>query len=176
MREDSITETSSQRAILTTTATAPTTTALAFVFERNTIRRRPKRIASTSQPTSIGAGAYVEHAFTVKVTRRRYVTCPVMAHASRDAGLYFVLSANLRPRWWARYFHRLCWSPGDADGFSKDSRLSPPSSPFHSYRQYAVLGADPVLVDFIIRKSPGLQSGRCPRFGDDTRDDTRHLI
>jgi len=26
----------------------------------------------------------VEHAFTVKVTRRRYVTCPVMAQASRE--------------------------------------------------------------------------------------------
>lgn len=40
--------------------------------------------------------------------------------------------------------------PRDAnDGFSK----LPPSI-FPSYRQYAVLGTDPVLVDFIIRKSP----------------------
>lgn len=123
MREDSRTEMPSQRAILTT---APTTTALAFVFERNTIRRRPKRIASTSQPTSIGAGAYVEHAFTVKVIRRCYVTCPVMAYASRDAGLYFVLSANLRPRQWARYFHRLCRSLATPT-VSRNSRLSPSS-------------------------------------------------
>lgn len=52
----------------------------------------PKANRMSSQPTSIGAGGYVKHAFAVKVTRRRYVMCPVMVHASRDASLYFVYS------------------------------------------------------------------------------------
>lgn len=93
----------------------------------------------------------MEHAFTVKVTRRRrYVMRPVMARASRDASLLLGLSAKAKVV--DTLLSPIMSIPRNAVGFLE----TPSLSIFPSYRQYAVLGTDPVLVNFIIRKSPGL--------------------